>query len=297
MPKVGAHVSAAISLDLSFERAEKIGAEVTQIFITSPRQWATTTHDEAEIENYKKAQEKSQIGPNFIHGPYLINLGTSNSEHLQKSIDSLTYHMQMAQKLGMNGVIFHMGSHKDRQFEDVFEQVVGSLEKILDSSRDARTVYIDKLETNYSSFFPYLILENPVASGGNIGSNFQDLGKILKAVGDSRLKVCLDTQHAFASGYDLKTKLGINDVLEEFEEEIGLEKLIVIHANDSKVEYKSFRDRHENIGDGFIGKEGFENLINHPKLKDKTFVLEVPGFSGGGPDLENVQLLKNLRLN
>ena len=141
----------------------------------------------------------------------------------------------------------------------------------------------------------YLILENPVATGGNIESSLQELGWILKEVSHPNLKICLDTQHAFASGYDLKTPEELNNFLEEFESEIGLKNLVAIHANDSKVEFNSKRDRHENIGDGFIGLDGFTNLISHPKLNKVPFILEVPGFSKSGPDLKNVQILKSLK--
>lgn len=108
------------------------------------------------------------------------------------------------------------------------------------------------------------------------------------------MRICLDTQHAYAAGYDLKTPLGLKDVLQEFEEEIGTDKLEVIHCNDSKTDYKSLRDRHENIGEGFIGKEAFSLMLNHPKLSHLPFILEVPGFSGNGPDKENVDILQSL---
>lgn len=280
MPKIGAHVSAAVSLELSFERAKHIGAECMQIFISPPQQWFQTKHDSEEIGRFVKAQAESGIGPNFIHGTYLINLGTQNPEHLQRSIDWLIYAMGVACKLGVRGVIFHTGSHKGAGFEQSLKQVSDSLKKILKQTHD------DSVQ---------LILETSAGAGGSIGGTFQELGKILREVQDDRLKICIDTQHIFAAGYDVKSALGLKDVLEEFDKEIGLENLAAIHANDSKVEYKSGRDRHENIGEGFIGVEGFSNILNNLKLKDVPFLLEVPGFSGNGPDSENVRALKTLR--
>ncbi len=141
-----------------------------------------------------------------------------------------------------------------------------------------------------------LILETSAGAGGNIGGKFSELGKILKAVGNKRVKIGLDTQHVFAAGYDIKTPMGLRTTLDEFEEEIGLTNLAIIHANDSKVELGSGKDRHENIGEGFIRKEGFANLINNKYLQEVPFILEVPGFSGNGPDTDNVQILKSLRL-
>lgn len=141
---------------------------------------------------------------------------------------------------------------------------------------------------------PYLVLETSAGAGGNMGGKFEELGKILKEVWDNRLKVCLDTQHAFAAGYDLTSQRGMEKTLSEFDQEIGLTNLAVIHTNDSKTELGSYKDRHENIGEGFIRTEGFACLINHPKLQSIPFILEVPGFSGNGPDRENIQNLKDL---
>jgi deoxyribonuclease IV len=283
MPKIGAHVSAAVSLETSFIKALEIGAEATQIFISPPRQWTQTEHDEEEIQRFRQAQNTSGVSTNFIHGTYLVNLGTGNPEHLQRSIDWLVYALNYAHKLNCRGVIFHLGSHQGRGFEVVFSQVVESLKEALDST------YRENTE------LPYLVLENSAGAGGGIGATFQELGRLIKAVNNPRLQVCLDTQHAFAYGYDLKSELGLKDVLEEFNQEIGLTNLAAIHTNDSKTEYRSKRDRHENIGEGLIGKEAFKNMINHPSLKDVPFILEVPGFGGNGPDKENVDLLKSLR--
>ncbi|MBI3486366.1 deoxyribonuclease IV [Candidatus Daviesbacteria bacterium] len=308
MPKVGAHVSASVSLELAFQRAKQINADCFQIFISPPQQWLKTRHPEDEVSAFLKAQKESGISPNFIHGTYLINLGTQNKEHLKKSIDWLIYALNLAKDLEMQGVIFHLGSHKGVGFEAIKEQVIKSLGLILkevrgDGERGAPSSARSAVRTSDGAADrqdpkrfkqPQLILETSAGAGGNLGGNFRELGEILKQVDNPRLKICLDTQHVFASGYDVKSVLGLKDVLEEFEQEIGLENLAVIHANDSKVEYRSNRDRHENIGEGFIGKEGFSNLINHPKLKDIPFILEVPGFAGNGPDLENVQLLKSL---
>src|SRR3989344_164469 len=283
MVKVGAHVSAAISLDLAFERASKIGAECFQIFVSPPQRWAETKHNSAEIAQFIAQQKATGIGPNFIHGTYLVNLGTESPEHLEKSIEWLKYAMAMAEKLGIAGVIFHTGSHKGLGFDKIVDQVVESIKKVLqETERQSET------ETK-------LILETSAGAGGNIGGTFRELGQILKLVQDDRLKICLDTQHVFAAGYDIKSPIGLKYVLEEFDKEIGLQNLVAIHANDSKVEYKSGRDRHANIGEGFIGKDGFEGLVNNPKLQNVPFILEVPGFADTRPDAENVNILKSLR--
>jgi|SRR3989344_4117417 len=286
MAKIGAHVSSAVSLDLSFEKAKNMGAEATQIFLSPPRQWSQNAHRPEKILKYKEAAKISGIGPNFIHGTYLVNLATDNPTHLQKSIDWLVYALNQAAELGMEGVIFHTGSHTGRGFETVLDQIINSIEKVFKSLNDAIAHSNDK---------PYLILENSAGAGGSIGGKFSELGQILKGVKNNRVKVCLDTAHAYAAGYDIKTPIGLKSTLEEFEEEISIENLVVIHANDSKFELGSKRDRHENIGEGHIGREGFKNLLNHPSLKDLPFIIEVPGFGNAGPDAENISILKSLR--
>lgn len=278
MPKIGGHVSAAISLEKSFEKAMDIGAQMTQIFIAPPQQWMHTKHDDFEIERYKELATVSGIGPNFIHGTYLVNLGTDKPEHLKKSVDWLIYSQKMAGKLGISGTIFHPGSHKGRGFEEALPQITESLKQILAVTPDN----------------VLLILETSAGAGGTIGRDFREIGEIIKIVQDERLKVCVDTQHIFAAGYDIRTALGVKDVMQEFDEEIGLANLAAVHANDSKTDYKSNRDRHENIGEGFIGEEGFSLLINHPSLQETPFILEVPGFAGNGPDKENVEKLRSL---
>ncbi|MCL5783911.1 MAG: deoxyribonuclease IV [Patescibacteria group bacterium] len=277
MPKVGAHVSAAGSLDLSFERAQEIGAEATQIFISPPQQWLHSNHTEEEIARYKDQANKTRIEPNFIHAAYLINLASPNPELVKKSIDWLIYSQKVAEKLWAEGTIFHIGSFKDTTEEQALKQVIEAIKTIIKSTGNVT-----------------LILENSAGAGNLIGDQFSELGKIIRQVNDPRLKVCLDTQHAFASGYDFRTKEGLKKTLAEFDREVGLANLVAIHANDSKVEFGSHRDRHENIGEGFIGLEGFKNLINHPALQNIPFILEVPGFDNNGPDKNNVQLLKSL---
>lgn len=276
MPKVGAHVSAAKSLDLSFDRAKELGAECTQIFITPPQQWVKILPSEEKIKIYRRKSEDSQINPNFIHAIYLINLASPNPQLVNKSIEWLTYSQGVAEKLGVEGTIFHIGSFKGTTKKEATKQVIQAISNILASLSETK-----------------LILENSAGAGNLIGDNFQEIGEIVRHIQDPRLKVCLDTQHAFASGYDVKNKEGLEKTLAEFDREVGLKNLVAIHANDSKTEFNSHKDRHENIGEGFIGLDGFKNIINHPALQNIPFILEVPG-EGSGPDTNNLKLLKSL---
>jgi deoxyribonuclease-4 len=187
--------------------------------------------------------------------------------------------MSTCSQLGIRGVIFHLGSHKGQGLETVFDQICRACSEVLEATPS------DVL----------LVLENSAGSGGTIGSSFADLGRIIRSVGSDRIKVCLDTQHSYAAGYDLATDDGLEAAMSEFEREVGFEKLVAVHANDSKVELGSGRDRHENIGDGLIGLEGFGRIMTHPAFQDVPFILEVPGLEGKGPDQANVDALKMIR--
>jgi apurinic endonuclease APN1 len=131
--------------------------------------------------------------------------------------------------------------------------------------------------------------------GGSIGASFSELGAVMRELADARIKVCLDTQHAFAMGYDVASAGGLQATLAEFDREIGLGKLVAVHANDSKVPLGGGRDRHENIGEGAIGREGFRVIMAHPAFRELPFILEIPGFGNLGPDRENLDILKGIR--
>jgi len=276
--KIGAHVSTAGGLDRAIDRALAIEAEAIQIFGSPPQSWQRRPPPPAQVEAFQaKAREKG-VGPTFIHGPYLINLATDNPQNLARSKESLIADMHLSAQIGALGVIFHIGSHKGLGMEPFFGQVVQALEHVLAHSPQE----------------VWLILENSAGMGGQIGDRFSELGALIRAVGSPRLKVCFDTQHAFASGYDVATTAGLQATMDEFEREIGLERLVVIHANDSKCPLRGGKDRHENIGEGYIGRQGFEVILSYPAFRELPFLLEVPGFAGEGPDLENVRILRSL---
>lgn len=277
--KIGAHVSTAGGIRKAVDRGVDIGCETIQIFGSSPQSWAFKQVSESEIEAFRKKLAEAGLGPPFLHAIYLINLGTSNKANLEKGIDSLVNYMNLAAEIGGGGVIFHPGSHGGAGYQGVFTQAVESIQKVLDQSPEG----------------PYLCLENMAGMGQHIGARFSDLGQIIRAVDSPRLRVCLDTQHSFAAGYDLTTTDGVQDMMDEFHEAVGLENLAAVHANDSKQPLGSGVDRHDNIGEGLIGEAGFEAIMRHPGFRDVPFFLEVPGFEGKGPDQRNVEILKNIR--
>lgn len=277
--RIGAHVSSAGSIDKAIDRAAEIGAEAVQIFLSGPTSWRLKDHPQRDREAYRRKAQERDIGPTFFHGVYLINLGSEDPALVEKGVASLIAYQTAAPTIGCKGTIFHVGSHKGRGFETVLPQVAACLERVL-------------AETPQEA---WLILENSAGMGQSIGASWTELGAIIRAVGSDRLKVCLDTQHCYANGYDVATRDGLEATMEELEREVGLERLVAVHANDSKCPLEGGLDRHENIGQGHIGLEGFRNIVRHPAFRDVPFLLEVPGFDKTGPDARNVGIVKELR--
>ena len=277
--RIGAHMSAAGGISKAVGRGAEIGCEALQIFGSSPQGWAFKPISGSEIEMFRQEVVESGIGPVFLHAIYLINLGTPNPANLEKGIESLVNYMRLAADIGAGGVIVHPGSHGGKGYDAVLPQTVDAVRRVLEQSPEG----------------PLLTLENMAGMGQHIGARFEELGRILEEVDSPRLGICLDTQHSFAAGYDLTTEAGINSMIDEFDREVGLEKLAAVHANDSKRPRGAGVDRHDNIGEGFIGTGGFETIMSHPAFHQVPFFLEVPGFGGKGPDAENVQILKGIR--
>ena len=279
MPKIGAHVSTSGGPATCYDRAEAIGAEAAQIFLTPPQQWRSSKVDETISAAFRERASSSAVSDVFVHGVYLINLATNDQTHLLRSTSSLKSALTACSQLGIRGVIFHLGSHKGQGLDAVFDQICRACTEVLAATPD------DSL----------LILENSAGAGGNIGSKWADLGRIIKEVGNERVKVCIDTQHSYAAGYDFASAEGLELAMTELEHEVGFDQIVAVHANDSKVELGSGRDRHENIGDGHIGVDGFKRILHHRGFADLPFLLEVPGIENNGPDQTNVDILKQLR--
>ncbi len=277
--KVGAHVGSSGGLTTAFERAAAIGAETIQIFGAPPQQWRRRKIRDDECAAFKAQAKETGIEPVFIHGTYLINLATEAPEQLVKSTEALSGDLQLASAIGAKGVIFHVGSHKGVGFQQVLPQICDSLRKVLDSTPDDA----------------WIILENSAGMGGSVGSKIPELGAIIAACKSKRLRVCIDTEHAYAAGYNIADPAGVEDTMAEFEREIGLDSLVAVHANDSKTPLGGGVDRHDNIGEGHIGRKGFEVIMGHKAFANVPFLLEVPGYEKQGPDKPNVDALKEIR--
>jgi deoxyribonuclease-4 len=281
--KIGAHISTAGGLHTCFERAEAIGAECVQVFESAPQQWGTARLTDEQIEGFRARAKDSKIAPIFIHGKYLMNLASADPKIFKTSASTLRSSLNIAGRIGAQGVIFHTGSHKGLGYEAVFEQICSAARDVLAETPD---------ET-------WMIFENSAGQGGTIGSKFSDLGQIIKRIDSPRAKVCIDTCHAFASGYDLSNTAGVQATVDELDREVGLQNVAAIHCNDSKTDLGAGRDLHENIGDGKIGRGGFEAIIAHKAFTKVPLLLEVPGYkldgAPKGPDKPNIDRLKEIR--
>ena len=279
---IGAHVSIAGGMDKGLERAKALGAEAIQTFASSPRTIHYTPMSEASIVSYLSQRAQSGVEYHLFHGVYLINLAHDNPTYVKVCVDSLKYYQSLAGRIGAQGTIFHVGSHKGKGLQTYLAQIAGAIAEVAAGMPD-------KI---------WLLLENAAGQKGTIGQRFEELKTIIEAVRGmgaetNRLGVGMDTQHAFASGYDLRTEGGLETLLTDIDMSVGLDKLQVIHLNDSATPYAGCRDRHANLGDGAIGLIGLRRVINHPRLKHLPFILEVPGEKQG-PRLEDVQALKAL---
>jgi deoxyribonuclease-4 len=241
--------------------------------------WSAKPIADAVAEKYQAEMKRSGMGPTVLHGKYLVALGSSDPELLAKSEVALQADIAAANKLGALGVIFHPASHRGQGFEAIVDQFAASVRKILDNEPG------DSL----------LMLETSAGAGDHIGSSFAELGTLIKAIGNERVAVCLDTQHVWAAGYNIAAADTLKATIDEFDKEIGIGLLRSVHANDSMRELGSSVDRHENIGDGLIGTAGFQTIMAHEAFKRVPFYLEVPGTGKSGPDKPNIDRLKEIR--
>jgi deoxyribonuclease IV len=273
----GVHTSTAGNLPGTPARAKAMGADALQIFMGSPRSFNKTVYEDTVADAYKAACDELNM-PSYAHMMYLTAYGTPDEGLRQRSVEAARHSMSNAEQLGILGVVTHMGSHKGEGLDAVMPAMVKSLSAVIEPVKNGR-----------------LLLEISAGSGNNIGNSIEELAAIYEAMGrDKRIGFCLDTCHMLAAGYDVASEHGWDEALKLFDKLIGLDNLPILHLNDSKHELGSKRDRHENIGKGFIGEEGFRVILNHPDVKNLVGILEVPGIDGKGPDKANLDELRRL---
>ncbi|NMB84561.1 deoxyribonuclease IV [Candidatus Roizmanbacteria bacterium] len=274
--KIGAHQSIAGGYFRAIERIVGIGGNCLQIFSSSPRSWQSANPKQQEIDRFLSEKEKYRIDPVYFHATYLINLADDGKIGLM-SKKTLINEMALAGKLNIKGSIVHLGSFKKNDRRKYYSVLIKNISEVLEAT-PSRT---------------FLIAEN--SGNHKIGENLKEISNIIKDVASDRLRVCLDSCHLHAAGYNLGKKDKFEALLSDFDKKIGLEKLEVWHINDSRDGFASFRDRHDNIGKGFIDIEAFRLILNHRKTRNHPFIIETPGFDNQGPDKKNLDILKALR--
>jgi len=276
---VGAHLSIAGAIYESINRAVSLECDCLQIFSRNPRSWRAKALDEEDATEFRRRRQTAGLNPVVVHVPYLINLCSSEPGLYERSVSEFTADLGRAARIGADYFVSHVGSHKGAGQAAGLNQIASALHTIL--SDDPRTVLV--------------LLENTSGSANSLGHRFEQLGDIIAAADrPGRLGLCLDTAHAFQAGYDVSSPDGLDRTLDELDRRVGLERLKIIHANDSKTRLGSHHDRHEHIGRGYIGLEGFRTIVNHPLLRSLPFILETPIDASGGT-ARDLRVLRSLR--
>ncbi len=278
--RLGAHMSIGGGVDTAFDRGEQVGCDAMQIFTKNSNQWAAAPLAENTIARYHQRQAETGITPVVAHSSYLLNLATPDDALWHKSIDALVVELERCDQLAILHLVIHPGSHMESGEEAGIARVVAALDIVHDRLPDARVK---------------VTLETTAGQGSNLGYRFEHLAAMIAGVqaGD-RLAVCFDTCHTLAAGYDFRTPAGYAEVFRQFDVVIGLDRLAVFHFNDSQKEAGSRRDRHEAIGDGFVGLEGFRLIMNDPRFAEIPMLLETPKSEDMHEDKQNLARLRAL---
>lgn len=275
--KLGAHLSIAGGIDKAVDRAKELEINALQVFTKNPRGWTGKELTAEILDSFKEKSKSINLSSAVVHANYLTNLATPKDGLYKKSKESLTEDIRRADSLGANYVVLHPGNHTGSGIDAGIKRVNQALKEIIkDFNPEAK-----------------LLLENVAGAGTEVGFNFDDLLAMTAGISLKKVGICLDTCHAFAAGYDLRSKDGFNRLLTEIDNTFGLEHLEVIHVNDSIKKLGTNKDRHYHIGQGRIGSEGFARIVNHSQLKEKIFIIETPSDENGNDEL-NLKTLREL---
>ena len=276
MLRLGVHLSISKGLSKVFDLARELGCNCTQIFSHSPRSWRFELPSEEEVERFKQRYRVEDIKPIFVHQSYLVNLASPNREVWKKSIDAIEREIEFAKLLDLKYIVIHPGSHLGKGEKVGLGNVIDALDMISDQ--------LDRIE---------ILIETTAGARNLIGSKFDHLGFVIDNT-SANCGVVIDTCHVFSAGYDIRSGEGLDRTLEVFDSMVGIEKIKLIHLNDSKGDLSENIDRHEHIGLGKIGLEGFRRIVNHRLLREKPMILETP-MDGRRSDRENLEIIRKLR--
>ena len=273
--KFGSHVSIAGGIDKAPGRAAALGCECFQIFSRSPRGGKPPALTKDLVDSFLSACAEHSLSDYYVHTPYYINFASDRKELRSSAAAIIREELERSHTIGASYVMTHLGSSKDVDRPLAVRMVADGISKAID-------------DTDLSSL---LLLENTAGQGATIGDTFEELAEILELIGDPDIGICLDTAHLLASGYDIRTPGALEQTLNAISRTTGLDRVKLIHGNDSKADLGERKDRHEHIGQGKVGKGGFKAILNSSKLKNLNMIVELP------PDkvAADIALLKRLR--
>jgi len=278
--RLGVHIRIDKGLLSGLQSAQALGCETIQLFSSNPNSWARRPLDPENASAFAEKARVLEICPIILHTPYLCNLASPDDKIWTKSRDALMDAVMRAGMLGADRVVTHIGSHKGAGANFGFERVAAAVDEVISQGTDVM-----------------IVLELGAGSGDAVGSSFEEVAEIIDRMKHDRLVgIAIDTAHLYAAGYDVSNESGVNSVFEQIERLIGLERLKVIHLNDTRVTLGSRRDRHYHIGLGNIGVEGFKAILAHPATKELPGIIETPA-EGFEWDLLNLGVLKQLRVD
>jgi deoxyribonuclease IV len=276
--KVGMHVSIAGTIDQSVDRAVESHCDTFQIFTRNPRGWKVSKLELKEVESFKSKLKQHKLGPVVSHMPYLPNLSSPKDDFYEKSVEALVGEVDRCTALKIEYIVIHLGSHLGYGREAGLKRLVAALNRAT-----------PKIKGDLK-----ILLENTAGQANSMGSKFEDLREIIdQSRHPKRLGVCPDSCHLYASGYDLHTSKSVKATMERFNEIVGVDELKVLHINDSKNGLGSGLDRHEHIGMGYIGEEGFRALLHYPSIRELPLILETP-IDERRDDQENLKMVREL---
>ncbi|MDE2926690.1 MAG: deoxyribonuclease IV [Acidobacteriota bacterium] len=285
MPKqhealLGAHMSIAGGIPKSLDRAMDAGCNVLQIFVKNNNQWRGRALHDPEVQEFRQRWAESPIRQVVAHDSYLINLASPKPDLWERSIAAFLDEMKRCERLGLSHLVTHPGAHVGAGEAWGIDRIAAALVRILERT---------------ASYQVKIALETTAGQGTTLGHRFQHLRDIMAGCGSpERIVVCMDTCHVFAAGYEIRTEEGYAGVMGQFDQVVGLEKLEVLHFNDSKRSFGSRVDRHEHIGKGEIGKAAFGWFLNDPRLVQVPKLLETPKENEGEADRRNLKVLRSL---
>ena len=278
--RFGAHVRTGAGLLSVIERGEAMGAEVVQVFPQNSRAWKSRRLDPVLFAEYRATQAASEVvTATYCHAIYLINLASPDAAVRERSHECLVANMRVAEGIGAEAVVLHLGSHKGTGLEACVGELLVGLREVLAETAGGCG----------------LLLENAAGAGGAIGRTFDELALVIEALdGDDRVGVCLDTQHLWASGYGYDTPEAMDKLVDAFDAAVGLDRLRCLHLNDSKVPFGAGADRHENLGEGHIGDGPLSVFLGHPRLQGLPAILEIAGIEGHGAGAADLAVARRL---